>query len=154
MSAQLLDETGKTLIDTVPVVVDGNQQDTASSAAYETAPGQPIFGARESSVYPIKDLDDKQKVFYCFPDMRVRNLGRFRLRFMLFYLPDEDSPFPRANTILATVTSDVFTVYNARDFPGIGKTTALSKKLSSQGVPIPNRNKDRLKSNDEDSTDG
>ncbi|KAJ2891678.1 hypothetical protein GGI21_003349 [Coemansia aciculifera] len=160
VNVQLFSENGATAIDQVPIsmvlpipmVVDSSQNGAGSQAAIDDGTVHAIFGEREASVRSAKDLDDEQKAFYCFPNMRVRIVGRFRLNFSMFYLPSEGLP-SGCSIVLATAMSEVFTVYSVRDFPGIGKTTALSKKLSSQGIPIPNRNKDRLKPNEEESAD-
>ena len=41
--------------------------------------------------------------------------------------------------VLASVFSDVFTVWSAKKFPGVKESTALSKCFATQGVKIPIR---------------
>ncbi|KAJ2744351.1 hypothetical protein GGI20_003044 [Coemansia sp. BCRC 34301] len=152
--ALLYDETGMNHIANFNAlrVVENNTQNV-DTAECEDVQVSPLFGCYQSSTVNVKDLEDNPGVFCCFPDIRVLREGRFRLQFTLFYLPSDNSHFSHSNTAVATVMSDVFTVFNARDFPGVGKTTELSKKLISQGVPIPNRTKSRIKPNSEDSSD-
>lgn len=41
--------------------------------------------------------------------------------------------------VLATATSDAFTVFSAKKFPGMIESTELSKAFASQGIRIPVR---------------
>ncbi|KAJ3286277.1 hypothetical protein HDU76_008002, partial [Blyttiomyces sp. JEL0837] len=41
--------------------------------------------------------------------------------------------------VLATIDSNVFTVYSAKSFPGLVPFTELSTQFALQGVRLPNR---------------
>lgn len=54
--------------------------------------------------------------------------------------------------VLASVYSDVFTVYSAKRFPGVVESTPLSKCFATQGIKIPIR-KEGAGRNDRDRDD-
>ncbi|KAK3812033.1 MAG: hypothetical protein J3Q66DRAFT_372219 [Benniella sp.] len=54
-----------------------------------------------------------------------------------------EPPFTTA-TVLDTVTSEPFEIFPAKRFPGMNKSTPLSKKLFEQGVRIPLRKDTRV----------
>ncbi|KAJ2004383.1 hypothetical protein GGI04_001611 [Coemansia thaxteri] len=151
MQATLYDETG-----THKVAADGSPVIAASHQPTEARPTVracdfPILGSPISSMHYVRDLSEQLGLFFCFPDIRVRASGQFRLLFSLFELPSTSPNNTRPAFTHINIMSGVFTVYTAKDFPGVGESTPLSKKLSGQGVSIPIRNKTRLKSNEEDS---
>ncbi|KAH7041003.1 velvet factor, partial [Microdochium trichocladiopsis] len=92
-----------------------------------------LMGTPVSS--PFVGFDDKgeEGCFYCFPDLSVRTPGAFRLHFSLAIL---DPSMQKNVPVVAGVMSDVFRVYNAKDFPGMQASTALTKTLKKQGCLI------------------
>ncbi|KAJ2720270.1 hypothetical protein GGI07_004708 [Coemansia sp. Benny D115] len=111
---------------------------------------QMVLGSLASSAHHVRGLDDKRGCFFCFPDIRVRYPGRFRLRFTLIKLHTAEAESSEPISVLKHAFSDPFIVYTAKDFPGVDESTALSKKLNLQGVGIPIRNKGRLKNEEDD----
>ncbi|ORY53845.1 hypothetical protein BCR33DRAFT_654878 [Rhizoclosmatium globosum] len=107
---------------------------------------QIMMGQLISISRPLVDLEKKQGLFYVYPELAVRASGRFRLRFDLF-----DMSMPGSRPV-ASAVSDVFRVYNPKEFPGIPETTALSRCFAKQGAKI-RQNKTRTKNAQTESSD-
>lgn len=82
------------------------------------------------------DRDSRLGCFFLFPDLSCRQTGRYTLRFTIMKLGIQ--PMAQGSTIpvLATVDSDEFEVYSAKDFPGMQASTALTKDLKRQGALV------------------
>ncbi|KAK4239865.1 velvet factor-domain-containing protein [Achaetomium macrosporum] len=87
---------------------------------------------------PFVGLDEKgeEGCFFCFPDLSCRTPGTFRLKFALVVLDPARMCTGDRSAIVATAMSDAFQVYNAKDFPGMRASTALTKRLKEQGCLI------------------
>ncbi|KAI1815996.1 hypothetical protein GGS20DRAFT_277924 [Poronia punctata] len=94
-----------------------------------------LTGTVVSSPFVGKDINDEYGCFFCFPDLSCRTPGSFRLQFSFMVLNRDSAPGGRV-PVVDVVMSDVFTVYNAKDFPGMKASTALTKKLKEQGCLI------------------
>ncbi|KAI0911565.1 hypothetical protein F4823DRAFT_623463 [Ustulina deusta] len=94
-----------------------------------------LMGTVVSSPFAGNDENDEYGCFFCFPDLSCRTPGSFRLQFSFMVLDPFSSPGHRT-PVAAIVMSDVFTVYNAKDFPGMKASTALTKRLKEQGCLI------------------
>ncbi|KAI0879239.1 hypothetical protein GGS24DRAFT_486709 [Hypoxylon argillaceum] len=94
-----------------------------------------LMGTVVSSPFAGNDENDEYGCFFCFPDLSCRTPGSFRLQFSFMVLNPSSSPGHRT-PVVALVMSDVFTVYNAKDFPGMKASTALTKRLKEQGCLI------------------
>ncbi|KAJ3072912.1 hypothetical protein HK102_006144 [Quaeritorhiza haematococci] len=81
--------------------------------------------------------------FFVFPELSVRLDGSYRLRFSLIELGDMNTPV--AAKMVVTVDSDPFTVYNAKEFPGMQESSDLTKRLATQGFRVPIRKQHRSK---------
>ncbi|KAF3924856.1 hypothetical protein ABW21_db0204649 [Orbilia brochopaga] len=94
-----------------------------------------LMGTLVSSPFVGQDENAKEGCFFCFPDLSCRTHGKFRLRFALMCLDPNAQPntFTRVTT---EVLSDVFTVYTAKEFPGMRPSTGLTKALKRQGCAI------------------
>ncbi|KAJ2161947.1 hypothetical protein GGF46_001043 [Coemansia sp. RSA 552] len=106
------------------------------------------FGTLVSHAHYARDVEDRLGCFFCFPDIRVRYPGRFRLRFQVFELPNPAHEGAES-TALTHILSEPFRVYGSKDFPGVDSSTRLTRVLSSQIVGIPVHNKSRLKYEDD-----
>ncbi|KAK9764897.1 hypothetical protein K7432_007217 [Basidiobolus ranarum] len=122
-------------------LVPANSSDTAQISPRN------LTGTLASSLYKLKDVDNTDGGFFVFSDISVRIEGQFRLKFSLFEIISQ-SAVP-----LATVYSDIFTVYPPKLFPGMAESTFLSRSFSDQGVRIRIRKEHRSKvrHNSEDS---
>ncbi|KAI1432284.1 hypothetical protein GGR50DRAFT_689047 [Xylaria sp. CBS 124048] len=94
-----------------------------------------LMGTVVSSPFAGNDENEVYGCFFCFPDLSCRTPGSFRLRFSFMVLDPLSCPGHRT-PVVALVMSDVFTVYNAKDFPGMKASTALTKRLKEQGCLI------------------
>lgn len=112
---------------------NGNEDQTDMPAEF-VRPGKRLMGSLVSSPFVGQDEHGNEGCFFCFPDMSVRTPGQFRLRFSLVYV-DHTHRSLRA-PIKCTIMSDVFNVYNAKDFPGMQASTPLTKRLKEQGCLI------------------
>ncbi|KAF8940867.1 hypothetical protein BGZ58_004335 [Dissophora ornata] len=100
-----------------------------------------LTGATGASGDLLKDLNGRLGIFFAFPDLSVRTEGIYTLKFSFTMLPE---PPVMTSTILATSLSAPFEIYPAKRFPGMNRSTALSKKLFEQGVRIPLRKETRV----------
>lgn len=99
-------------------------------------PQRRLMGTVVSSSFVGLDENGEEGCFFCFPDLSCRTPGSFRLKFSLVLL-DPAHSLPGSKTpVSAEVMSAVFTVYNAKDFPGMQASTPLTKRLKEQGCLI------------------
>ena len=111
---------------------EDGQQD-CSNMQDEFRTNRRLMGTPVSSPFVGHDDKNEEGCFYCFPDLSVRTPGSFRLHFTLVIL----DPLIQKNVpVVAGVMSDVFKVYNAKDFPGMKASTPLTKTLKKQGCLI------------------
>ncbi|KAI1460598.1 velvet factor-domain-containing protein [Annulohypoxylon moriforme] len=94
-----------------------------------------LMGTIVSSPFVGFDEKNEEGCFFCFPDLSCRTPGTFRLRFSLVVLDPNSVPGSKT-PVCAVAMSEVFTVYNAKDFPGMRASTALTKRLKEQGCLI------------------
>lgn len=113
-----------------------DNEETAMPEVGERRQQRRLMGTLVSSPFVGRDERDEEGCFFCFPDLSCRTSGRYRLRFVLVVLdpmamrPGDKSPFR------ATVLSEPFQVYAAKDFPGMKPSTELTKRLKEQGCLI------------------
>ncbi|KAI1268285.1 hypothetical protein F5Y18DRAFT_222931 [Xylariaceae sp. FL1019] len=94
-----------------------------------------LMGTVVSSPFVGLDENDEQGCFFCFPDLSCRTPGSFRLNFSFVVLSPRSVP-GNSTPVAAVVMSEIFTVYNAKDFPGMRASTALTRRLKEQGCLI------------------
>ncbi|KAI1085835.1 velvet factor-domain-containing protein [Whalleya microplaca] len=94
-----------------------------------------LMGTLVASPFVGMDENNEEGCFFCFPDLSCRTPGTFRLRFCLVVLDPLSQPGSRT-PVCAIAMSEVFTVYNAKDFPGMRASTTLTKRLKEQGCLI------------------
>ncbi|KAI9691445.1 MAG: hypothetical protein M1822_007516 [Bathelium mastoideum] len=99
-------------------------------------PTRQLMGQVVSSPAIAKDENGIDSCFFCFPDLSCRQPGRYRLRFVLMRIDPLNLPVGGTNPLLANSMSDIFTVYAAKDFPGMKPSSALTKALKAQGCNI------------------
>lgn len=113
---------------------EGGDQDLSSMPEdYRTQ--RRLMGTVVSSPFAGYDENDNYGCFFCFPDLSCRTPGSFRLRFSFMVLDPSSTPGHRT-PVIALAMSDIFTVYNAKDFPGMKASTPLTKRLKAQGCLI------------------
>ncbi|KAJ1919465.1 hypothetical protein H4219_001935 [Mycoemilia scoparia] len=89
-----------------------------------------MTGSVVSSLAHLKDIDGTEGAFFVFPDLSVRSEGSYRLKFSLFEIVGNYVYFCKA------VTSEKFTVFSAKKFPGMEESTPLTKLFAEQGLKI------------------
>lgn len=109
----------------------------------ETAVSQPdrvstrrLMGQLVASPTVARDEFDNEGCFFCFHDLSCRTYGKYRLRFVLMRIDLGNLSVGGFNPILTDILSDVFTVYTAKDFPGMQPSSALTRSLKLQGCNI------------------
>ncbi|KAF7443294.1 Velvet multi-domain protein [Pyrenophora tritici-repentis] len=95
-----------------------------------------LMGQLVASPSVAKDEHDNEGCFFCFPDLSCRTHGKYRLRFVLMRIDPVNLHVGGFSPILTEVLSDVFTVYTAKDFPGMRPSSALTRALKLQGCNI------------------
>lgn len=95
-----------------------------------------LMGTLVASPFVGTDENDQRGCFFCFPDLSCRTHGRYRLRFVLMRIEMGHVRPGGYMPILTSTMSDVFTVYTAKNFPGMRASTALTKALKRQGCAI------------------
>ncbi|KAH6600587.1 hypothetical protein BASA50_002151 [Batrachochytrium salamandrivorans] len=97
-----------------------------------------MSGSTASSLHRLRDIDGTYGGFFVFPDISIRHEGRFRLKFTLFEIlsSGEDPAVPPKVSRRNSVISDIFTVYQAKLFPGMTESSALSRFFAEQGLKI------------------
>ncbi|KAI8882455.1 hypothetical protein K501DRAFT_186704 [Backusella circina FSU 941] len=68
-------------------------------------------------------------------NLSVRVEGRFRLRFAFMNLSVGD-PLTMSTQVSNEVISDPFTIYSAKNFPGMTDSTSISQTFAHQGIKI------------------
>ncbi|KAJ1878182.1 Spore development regulator umv1, partial [Coemansia sp. S17] len=113
MYATLMDESGE------------RELNTLSDKKARTMTGSVV-----ASLAHLKDIDGNDGAFFVFPDLSVRCEGVYRLKFSLFEIVGNQIFFCKS------ITSDSFTVYSAKKFPGMEESTRLTKLFAEQGLKI------------------
>lgn len=95
-----------------------------------------LMGQLVATAFVGKDENDEEGCFFVFPDLSCRTPGTFRLKFT--FVPLEPTSMGRRPKcpIEGIVLSEPFQVFNAKDFPGMRASTALTRKLRAQGCLI------------------
>lgn len=95
-----------------------------------------LMGTLVASPFVGRDEFDVEGCYFPFPDLSCRTTGRYRLKFVLVVLDPARIKTGDKLPFRATVLSDVFEVYPAKTFPGMIKSTELTKRLKDQGCLI------------------
>lgn len=94
-----------------------------------------LMGTPVTTAFFAKDEFNKDGCFFPFADLSCRTPGVYRLQFdvsMIALPPNHSQRFLK----LAVVMSEPFTVYNAKDFPGMVSSSPLARRLKEQGCII------------------
>ncbi|KAG0374183.1 hypothetical protein BGX24_010718 [Mortierella sp. AD032] len=102
-----------------------------------------LMGAVVVSPTLLLNEDNQMGWYFSFPDLSVRTEGVYTLKFSLIQFANfdfDERGGSHASTLIAEETSEPFTVYSAKKFPGMTESTELSKAFAKQGLKIPIRN--------------
>ncbi|KAK5174777.1 uncharacterized protein LTR77_001860 [Saxophila tyrrhenica] len=115
---------------------DGSEDNDSGPGQDGTPASRRLMGTVVASPYQAKDENGIAGTFFVFPDLSCRSPGKYRLRFKLLRV---DIPSMKPGGISPTVASDVsdiFSVYTAKDFPGMRASSGLLKALRRQGLNV------------------
>lgn len=113
---------------------DGGDDETEQAPAVPDMPStRRLMGTLVASPYQAKDENSIAGTFFVFPDLSCRSPGRYRLKFKLIRV---DGTNMTCVTTHGSVVSDIFSVYTAKDFPGMRASSSLLKALRRQGLNV------------------
>lgn len=95
-----------------------------------------LMGTLVASPYQAKDEHGVAGTFFVFPDLSCRSPGRYRLHFKLLRIDPMNMQQGAIHGTVASIITDVFSVYTAKDFPGMRASSALLKSLRRQGLNV------------------
>lgn len=120
-------------------LIDGDPNEIADhqvTTTTEITTDKCLMGNTVTSPYQAKDERGIAGAFFVFSDLSCRMPGRFRLHFTLMRVdPTQLLPGMRQPCV-ASIGSDPFTVYTAKDFPGMRASTRLLTALREQGLNV------------------
>ena len=126
----------------------------SSSEAARTTVHRMLAGSLVSSPVQLYNTCEKEGCFFIFSDLSVRAEGIYRLRFSLFSIDIPSLMIPGAKTtMLGHCISEPFTVYSAKQFPGMLKSTELTMAFAKQGMKLQVRSEQRRTSKVDDDMD-
>ena len=96
-------------------------------------PHSKLFGTLASSIYILRNTENRKGAYFVFPALSVQQEGRFRLKFQLFSIQNA------AVRHITAVMSEPFQVFSAKAFPGMDESTPLSRVFAEQGIKIRKR---------------
>ena len=116
---------------------DGNDDETELPPAHPDMPStRRLMGTLVASPYQAKDERGTAGTFFVFPDLSCRSPGKYRLRFKLLRVDPTNTTPGSISGSVASITTEVFSVYTAKDFPGMRASSALLKALRRQGLNV------------------
>jgi hypothetical protein len=139
-----------------------NQEDETQALVNDTdmQSTRRLMGTLVTSTYQAKDQRGIAGAFFVFPDLSCRVPGRYRLHMKLLRIDLFNMQRGAIHGTVASVITDVFSVFTAKDFPGMRASSALLKALRRQGLnvgvkkgPETRRGKERVKKADASSSD-
>ena len=125
-----------------------------------------LMGTLVASPYQAKDEHGIAGTFFVFPDLSCRSPGKYRLRYKLLRVDPTNMTPGAVHGSVASIVTDIFSVYSAKDFPGMRASSALLKSLRRQGLNVGVKKgsearkgrgkgkKDNGSDDDEDNSDG
>ncbi|ORZ18673.1 velvet factor-domain-containing protein [Absidia repens] len=99
-----------------------------------------LAGSTVSSLYRLRDVDDRDGGFFVFGDLYCKKQGHYRLQFNLFEIVEGDVQNRQI------ITSEPFQTYMPKLYPGPVEATFLSQTFSDQGVKMRIRKEHRANS--------
>ena len=94
--------------------------------------GTSLAGSIVSSSYRLKDLNNVEGAYFIFGDLSIKAEGSLKLRFNLYEVRNDSS----AAFYITSVDSDPFTVFPAKNWPGMMESTPLTRHFCDQGIRL------------------
>ncbi|TKA74693.1 hypothetical protein B0A49_04274 [Cryomyces minteri] len=100
-----------------------------------------LIGSLAVNAFKLNDVEGKVGFWFVLQDLSVRTEGSFRLKMNFVDVGSGVANQLNKGTapVLASVYSDIFTVFSAKKFPGVIESTPLSRCFAAQGIKIPIR---------------
>ncbi|KAJ8064479.1 hypothetical protein OCU04_006813 [Sclerotinia nivalis] len=96
-----------------------------------TSHGALLAGTTVSSCHRLKDPEtDDWGAYFVFGDLSAKIEGIFVLEFNLYESHEDEVVW------LGSISSDQFTVYSSKAFPGMMESTTMTKKFQEQGLKL------------------
>jgi len=115
---------------------DGRDDETELPSTQQAPSQRRLMGTLVASPYQAKDEAGVAGTFFVFPDLSCRSPGKYRLRFKLLRIDPAHMLPGMSSPSVATIITEVFSVYTAKDFPGMRASSALLKSLRRQGLNV------------------
>ncbi|WPH02739.1 Hypothetical protein R9X50_00560700 [Acrodontium crateriforme] len=116
---------------------DGQNDETELSSPNPHVPStRRLMGNLVASIWEGKDEHGIPGKFFVFPDMSCRSQGQYRLKFQLLRIDPTNMRPGQKSPAVASIVTDVFDVFTAKDFPGMRPSTALLKALKNSGLTV------------------
>jgi hypothetical protein len=110
------------------VCEDPNQPPQEAPTASKSA----LTGTLVSSLYCLKDSDNRTGGFCIFGDLTVKEPGNYFLEFILMEMRMAE----RSCVALATHFSPMLVVHDSKHYPGLEESTFITRSFSDQGVRL------------------
>ncbi|KAK4503082.1 hypothetical protein PRZ48_006509 [Zasmidium cellare] len=116
---------------------DGHDDETELPPAHPDMPStRRLMGTLVASPYQAKDENGIAGTFFVFPDLSCRSPGKYRLKFRLLRVDPMNMILGAKHGSVASIVTDIFSVYTAKDFPGMRASSGLLKALRRQGLNV------------------
>jgi len=115
---------------------DGSDETEVPPAQEGQTTTRRLMGTIVASPYQAKDEHGVAGTFFVFPDLSCRSPGKFRLKFKLLRVDIASMKPGGISPTVASSVSDIFSVYTAKDFPGMRASSGLLKALRKQGLNV------------------
>ncbi|KAI9017906.1 velvet factor-domain-containing protein [Phycomyces nitens] len=142
-------EDGKTEANLVYHSLAVSQIDSLTGEISQTVKIRNMVGSSVASATKLYDSQGNLGIYFVFHDISFRSEGRFRLGFSFIDIGtsifsenssrDNHQISTQPKPALEKVFTNPFTVYTAKQFPGVAQSTLLSQCFARQGVKIPIR---------------
>ncbi|MCJ1475274.1 hypothetical protein MMC13_003936 [Lambiella insularis] len=119
----------------VSTIVDPNNTDRQSRRLMGTLVANPFIGTDPETPSTAKKTS-RLGCFFIFHDLSCRQNGLYRLHFTLMSINVNSLTTGRTMPTVASVDSDVFEVFSAKDFPGMRASSVLTRGLKMQGANV------------------
>lgn len=116
---------------------DGKEDETEVPPTEKGMPTtRRLMGTLVASPYQAKDEHGIPGTFFVFPDLSCRSPGKYRLRFKLLRVDPTMMTPGAVHGSVAAIETDIFSVFTAKDFPGMRASSPLLKALRRQGLNV------------------
>ncbi|TKX27360.1 hypothetical protein C1H76_0197 [Elsinoe australis] len=116
--------------------ITGADESTIPSTRSDVPSAQRLMGAAVASPWVGNDEHGTKGSFFVFHDLSVRSPGKYKLLFRLLKVNPQDIQKRNKNYIKATIESEAFDVFTAKEFPGMRASSALLRALRAQGLNV------------------